>query len=61
LFYHILIPYICINLLLSEQLVHLSAAAHLLLVLFCKDTTKLMHTQLYVNIMIMIKNMCCKD
>lgn len=58
LFRHILNPYICIDLSLSEQLVHLSAAAHLLLALFSEDqvTTKLMPTQLYVDIMIMIKN-----
>jgi hypothetical protein len=56
LFRHVLIPYICVDLSLSEQLVHLSAAAHLLLALFSKDTTKLMPTQLYVDIMIMIKN-----
>jgi hypothetical protein len=58
LFRHILNPYICIDLSLSEQLVHLSAAAHLLLALFSEDqvTTNLMPTQLYVDIMIMIKN-----
>jgi hypothetical protein len=53
---HILIPYICVDLSTSEQLVHLSAAAHLLLTLFSEDTTKLMPTQLYIDIMIMIKN-----
>jgi hypothetical protein len=58
LFQHILIPYICVDLSLSEQLVHLSTATHLLLALFADDkaTTKLMPTQLYVDIMIMIKN-----
>lgn len=58
LFHHILIPYICIDLSLSEQLEHLSAASHLLLGLFAENevTTKLMPTQLYVNIMIMVKN-----
>ena len=56
LFRHILIPYICVNLTLSEQLVHLSAAAHLLLALFTEDATKLMPMQLYIDIMIMIKN-----
>jgi hypothetical protein len=58
LFHHILIPYICVNLSLSEQLEHLSAAAHLLLGLFAEDevTTKLMPMQLYVDTMIMIKN-----
>lgn len=58
LFLHVMMPYICIELLLSDQLVHLSAAAHLLLALFAKDCveTSLMPTQLYINIMIMIKN-----
>lgn len=58
LFRHILNPYICIDLTLSEQLIQLSAAAHLLLALFSEDqaTTRLMPTQLYVDIMIMIKN-----
>jgi hypothetical protein len=45
LFRHILFPYICVDLSLSEQLVHLSAAAHLLLALFSKDTTKVMPTR----------------
>jgi hypothetical protein len=58
---HILIPYICVDLSLSEQLVHLSAAAHLLLALWAEDQTgtKLMPTQLYVDIMMMIKNVYC--
>ncbi len=51
LFRDILMPYICVDLSLSEQLIHLSAAAHLLLALFSKDTTKMMPTQLYVDIM----------
>ncbi|TFK58449.1 hypothetical protein BDN72DRAFT_739650, partial [Pluteus cervinus] len=58
LFRHLIIPYICVDLDLSEQMTHLSAAAHLLLALRREaDTgTKLMPTQLYVDIMIMIKN-----
>lgn len=58
LFWYILNPYICIDLSLSEQLVHLSVAAHLLLALFSEDQamTNLMPTQLYVDIMIMIRN-----
>ena len=31
LFQHLLLPYICVDLSLSEQLIHLSAAAHMLL------------------------------
>lgn len=55
---HLLLPYICIDLSLSEQLIHLSSAAHLLMSLFAdnKGTTKLMPTQLYLDIMMMIKN-----
>jgi hypothetical protein len=61
LFRHILIPYICVDLSLSEQLEHLSAASHLLFGLFSENeaartTTKLLPTQLYVDIMIMVKN-----
>ena len=58
LFRHILIPYICVDLSLSEQLEHLSAASHLLFGLFSenKATTKLMPTQLDIDIMIMVKN-----
>ena len=58
LFHHILIPYIWVDLSLLEQLEHLSAVGHFLLGLFTEDevTTKLMPMQLYVDIMIMIKN-----
>ncbi|KAF8176492.1 hypothetical protein BJ912DRAFT_857405 [Pholiota molesta] len=58
LYRHLLLPYICIDLSLSEQLTHLSSAAHLLMALFAdnKATTKMMPTQLYVDIMIMVKN-----
>lgn len=57
-FRHLLSPYICVDLSLSEQLVHLSAAAHMLLAMLHEDNagTKLMPTQLYQDIMIMIKN-----
>ncbi|KAJ7862813.1 hypothetical protein B0H14DRAFT_3610853 [Mycena olivaceomarginata] len=34
LFYHLLFPYVCVDLSLTEQLEHLSAAAHLLLILY---------------------------
>ena len=52
LFWHVLISYICIDLSLSEQLVHLDAAAHLLLALFAEDQAgpKLMPMQLYIDI-----------
>ncbi|KAJ6483510.1 hypothetical protein C8R47DRAFT_1132450 [Mycena vitilis] len=56
--YHLVMPYICLSLSLREQLVHLSTAAHLLLILFATDRagTKFMANQTFVNIMIMIKN-----
>jgi hypothetical protein len=58
LFQRILLPYICVSLTLSEQLINLSAAAHMLLAMLHKDNagTLLMLTQLYIGIMIMIKN-----
>lgn len=58
LFRNVILPYICVDLSLSEQLVHLSFSAHLLMGLWSdkKATTHLMPTQLYVDIMIMIKN-----
>ncbi|EJD39840.1 hypothetical protein AURDEDRAFT_70847, partial [Auricularia subglabra TFB-10046 SS5] len=58
LFRHILLPYLCVDLSLSEQLEHLSAAAHLLLALVRDENAgaAFMPTQLYIDIMIMIKN-----
>ena len=55
---HILIPYICVDLSLSKQLSHLSAAVFLLLALWQEECTgaKLMPIQLYLDIMHMIKN-----
>ncbi|KAF8316237.1 uncharacterized protein EI90DRAFT_2945067, partial [Cantharellus anzutake] len=51
-------PYIDITLSLRQQLEHLSAAAHLLLVLFRANPNKgrFMPTQLYVDIQIAVKN-----
>ncbi|KAJ7083913.1 hypothetical protein C8R43DRAFT_1082866 [Mycena crocata] len=56
--YHLVMPYICISLSLRDQLVHLSAAAHLLLILYTTDNagTDFMANQTFVNIMLMIKN-----
>ncbi|KAF8181257.1 hypothetical protein K438DRAFT_1602018 [Mycena galopus ATCC 62051] len=56
--YHLLMPYIYLNLSLREQLTHLSMAAHLLLVLFTTDGagTEFIANQTFVNIMVMIKN-----
>lgn len=53
--YHLVIPYICVELSLAEQLEHLSSAAHLALALY-EPGDKLMPTTLYIDIMIMIKN-----
>jgi len=59
-FRHILLPYICVDLSLSEQLVHLSTATHILLAMAREEHNRslssLMPTQLYIDIMIMIKN-----
>lgn len=56
LFHHIVFPYLCVDLSLSEQLAHLSAAAHLALTLFSEARKSFLPTLLYTDIMIMIKN-----
>ncbi|KAJ7181372.1 hypothetical protein C8R43DRAFT_1101284 [Mycena crocata] len=56
LLYHFVSPYICVDFSLSEQLEHLSAAAHLALALFRKDGKHFMASLLYTDIMIIIKN-----
>ncbi|KAF9042843.1 hypothetical protein BDZ89DRAFT_1201584 [Hymenopellis radicata] len=56
LFRHLIFPYICVDLTLSEQLRHLSAAAHLALALFREAGKDFIPTLLYTDIMIMIKN-----
>ncbi|KAF7342721.1 hypothetical protein MSAN_02030000 [Mycena sanguinolenta] len=58
LFRHLIFPYICTSLSLMEQLRHLSAAAHLLLALTRKTDAgaRFMPTQLYIDLMLMIKN-----
>lgn len=53
--YHLIVPYICVDLSLSEQLEHLSSAAHLALALY-EPGDRLMPTTLYIDIMIFIKN-----
>ncbi|KAJ7734187.1 hypothetical protein DFH07DRAFT_967734 [Mycena maculata] len=56
--YHLLTPYMYIELSLHEQLIHLSTAAHLLFILYSDDGTgtNFMVNQTYVNLMVMIKN-----
>ncbi|KAJ7191493.1 hypothetical protein GGX14DRAFT_381107, partial [Mycena pura] len=54
--HHFVSPYICVDYSLSEQLEHLSAAAHLALALFRKEGKHFMASLLYTDIMIIIKN-----
>ncbi|KAJ6453283.1 hypothetical protein C8R47DRAFT_1181269 [Mycena vitilis] len=54
LLHHFVSPYICVDYSLSEQLEHLSAAAHL--ALFRRDGKHFMASLLYTDIMIIIKN-----
>ncbi|KAF5366588.1 hypothetical protein D9758_008958 [Tetrapyrgos nigripes] len=57
LFYEfLLLPYICVELSLSEQLKHLSAAVFLLLVLYRQSGKRFIPTLLYQDLMITIKN-----
>ncbi|KAK6984091.1 hypothetical protein R3P38DRAFT_2663109 [Favolaschia claudopus] len=56
--YHLVMPYIYVDLSLHQQLVHLSAAAHILFTLYSDRhaATSFMANQTYMNLMIMIKN-----
>jgi hypothetical protein len=56
--YHLIFPYICTELSLSEQLKHLSAAAHLTLALYVDNDarTQFIPNALFIDIGIMIKN-----
>ncbi|KAJ7193500.1 hypothetical protein GGX14DRAFT_378862 [Mycena pura] len=56
LFYHLVFPYICVDLTLSEQLEHLSAAAHLALLLYRDGGKKALPTLLFTDIMLIVKN-----
>jgi hypothetical protein len=51
-------PYVSVELNLDEQLIHLSAAAHMAFFLYrhCSARTQFMPTQSYVDIMLMVKN-----
>ena len=55
---NLVLPYVCIDLNLDEQLIHLSAAAHLVFHLYRDNSarTRFMPTQSYVDIILMIKN-----
>jgi len=56
--YHLIFPYICMELSLSNQLEHLSMAIHLALALYTHDDAKsgFIPNALFVDIGIMIKN-----
>jgi len=56
LLYHMVFPYLCVDLSLSEQIEHLSAAAHLALALYKLGGKDFIPTNLYIDLMIMIKN-----
>jgi len=56
LLYHMVFPYLCVDLSLSEQIEHLSAAGHLALVLYRLAGKEFIPTNLYADLMIMIKN-----
>jgi hypothetical protein len=56
LLYHMVFPYLCVDLSLSEQIEHLSAAAHLALALYKLGGKDFIPTHLYIDLMIMIKN-----
>ena len=55
---HLMLPYVCIDLSLEEQLVHLSAAAHLVFHLYRHNSAgiRFMPVQSYLDIVLMIKN-----
>ncbi|KAF6752515.1 hypothetical protein DFP72DRAFT_815400 [Ephemerocybe angulata] len=54
--FHTVFPYLCVDLTLSEQLEHLSAAAHLGFLLYRMEGKEFLPTLLYTDIMIMLKN-----
>ena len=56
LLYNMVFPYLCVNLSLSEQIEHLSAAAHLAIILYRLAGKDFIPSNLYINPMIMIKN-----
>ena len=56
LLFHMVFPYLCVNLSLSEQIKHLSAVAHLAIILYRLAGKQFIPTNLYINLMIMIKN-----
>ncbi|KAF8173643.1 hypothetical protein BJ912DRAFT_931873 [Pholiota molesta] len=56
LLYHMVFLYLCVDLSLSEQIEHLSAAAHLAIALYKLGGKDFLPTNLYIDLMLMIKN-----
>ena len=56
LLYHMVFLYLCVDLSLSEQIEHLSTAAHLAIILYRLAGKDFIPTNLYIDLMIMIKN-----
>jgi hypothetical protein len=56
LLYHLAFPYLCVDLSLSEQIEHLGAAAHLTLALYKLAGKDFIPMNLYIDVMIMVKN-----
>lgn len=56
LLFHMVFPFLCVDLSLSEQLEHLSAAAHLTLVLYNLKGPEFIPTNLFLDLLLMIKN-----
>jgi hypothetical protein len=56
LLFHMVFPYVCTELSLSEQIEHLSAAAHLVLTLYRLGGKQFIPTNLYIDFMTMVKN-----
>ncbi|KAF8990681.1 hypothetical protein BDQ17DRAFT_1393099 [Cyathus striatus] len=54
--FHLVFPYLCVDLSLSEQIKHRSAATHLSLALYKQAGKEFLPMNLYIDIMIMIKN-----
>ena len=53
---HMVFPYLCVDFSLSEQIEHLSAAAHLAIILYRLAGKQFIPTNLFTDLMIMIKN-----
>ena len=56
LLFHMVFPYLCVDLSLSEQIEHLSATVHLALGLYHLAGKDFLPTNLYIDLMIMVKN-----